>query len=38
MEPGGFGAAGDEGSFEGAMEALDHSVGIGVVVRRVVIC
>ena len=38
MEPGGVGAAGDEGGFEGAMEALDHAVSFGVVGRRVVIC
>ena len=37
-EPGGVGAAGDEGGFEGAMEALDHDVGFGVVGRCVVIC
>ena len=38
MEPGGVGAVGDEGGFEGALEALDHAVGFGVVGRRVVIC
>ena len=38
MEPRGVGAAGDEGSFEGAMDALDHAVGFGVVGRCVVIC
>ena len=38
VEPGGVGAVGDEGGFEGAMEALDHTVGFGVVGRRVVIC
>ena len=38
MEPGGVGAAGDEGGLECAMEALDHAVGLCVVDRRVVIC
>ena len=38
MEPGGVGASGNEGGFEGAMEALDHAVGFGVVDRLVVIC
>ena len=37
MEPG-VGAAGNEGGFEGAMEALNHAVGFGVVGRRVAIC
>ena len=32
------GAAGDEGGFEGVMEALDHAVGFGVVGHCVVIC
>ena len=38
VEPGGLGAAGDEGGFEGAMEALDHAVGFEVVGCHVVIC
>ena len=38
MEPGGVGAVGGEGSFEGAMEVLDHTIGFGVVGHRVVIC
>ena len=38
MESKGVDAAGDEGGFEGTMEALDHAVGFGVVGRRVVIC
>ena len=38
MEPRGVDAAGNEGGFEGTMEALDHAVGFGVVGRCVVIC